>query len=66
MTREETASIIRRLPWHYKVCEGCDSVVHRRFDLCQNCHGYRFDHHISSVRACVARIERETKFTHEN
>lgn len=66
LDRQEVAAIIRRIPWKYKVCEQCDSVIHRRFDLCGKCHGYRFDHHIASVRACVSRIEHEPQFTHEN
>ena len=27
---------------HYKVCEGCDSVVSSNSVTCSQCHGYRF------------------------
>jgi len=30
-------------PYHYKVCEGCESIVAMRVTGCPNCHGYRFD-----------------------
>ncbi len=41
--RAAKAERIIAAPLGYKVCEGCESIVARRLDLCPNCSGYRFD-----------------------
>ena len=41
--REARAQKIIESPEHFKVCEGCESVVAARVVTCPNCHGYRFD-----------------------
>ena len=38
----QAAEIVGR-PQHYKICEGCDSIVARRVVVCPNCSGYRFN-----------------------
>ena len=38
----QAAEIIGR-PQHYKICEGCDSIVVRRVAACPNCSAYRFN-----------------------
>lgn len=38
----QAAEIVGR-PQHYKICEGCDSIVARRVAICPNCSGYRFN-----------------------
>ena len=30
-------------PQNYKICEGCDSIVSAKANLCPNCHAYNFD-----------------------
>jgi hypothetical protein len=41
--RAARAQKIIEAPEHFKVCEGCESVVTARVVTCPNCHGYRFD-----------------------
>lgn len=41
--RAARAEKIIGAPEHFKVCEGCDSIVTARVVGCPNCHGYRFD-----------------------
>ncbi len=41
--RAERAKKIIGAPEHFKVCEGCESIVAARVATCPNCHGYRFD-----------------------
>ncbi len=41
--RAKKAAEISAHPRHYKVCEGCESIVVARANTCPNCHGYRFD-----------------------
>ena len=46
MARENRAARATKIiaqPHHYKVCEGCDSIVVRGAVHCPSCHGYRFD-----------------------
>ncbi len=38
----QAAEIVGR-PQHYKICEGCESIVSRRVAICPNCSGYRFN-----------------------
>ena len=38
----QAAEIVGR-PQHYKICEGCDSIVARRVAVCPNCSSYRFN-----------------------
>ena len=38
----QAAEIVGR-PQHYKICEGCESIVARRVPICPNCSGYRFN-----------------------
>ncbi len=38
----QAAEIVGR-PQHYKICEGCDSIVARRVVVCPNCSSYRFN-----------------------
>ena len=41
--RAARAKKIIGAPEHFKVCEGCESIVAARVATCPNCHGYRFD-----------------------
>jgi uncharacterized paraquat-inducible protein A len=41
--RAQRAAQIAGQPEHYKVCEGCESIVVEDAVTCPNCHGYRFD-----------------------
>ena len=41
--RARQAAEIAGRPQHYKICEGCDSIVARRVAVCPNCSGYRFN-----------------------
>jgi len=47
--RARRAEKISASPEHFKVCEGCDSIVAARAAVCPNCHGYRFDEAAESV-----------------
>ena len=41
--RARQAAEIAGRPQHYKICEGCESIVSRRVPICPNCSGYRFN-----------------------
>ncbi len=41
--RLRSALKILALPFRYKVCLGCESIVGAQVNHCPNCHGYRFD-----------------------
>ncbi len=41
--RARQAAKILEMPAHYKVCEGCGSIVTSRTVSCPSCHAYRFD-----------------------
>jgi hypothetical protein len=41
--RVKSALKILALPFRYKVCTGCESIVGVQVNHCPNCHGYRFD-----------------------
>lgn len=41
--RSRQAAKILENPSHYKVCEGCGSIVTARSTACPNCHAYQFD-----------------------
>ena len=41
--RARQAAEIAGKPQHYKICEGCESIVSRRVPICPNCSGYRFN-----------------------
>lgn len=47
--RAARAKKIVEAPQHYKVCEGCESIVAARVVTCPNCHGYRFDEALERV-----------------
>ena len=49
MDRNQTANSIADNPDPYKVCEGCESIVLKKANLCPICHGYRFDESASRV-----------------
>ena len=36
-------------PAHYKICEGCDSIVMARAATCPNCASYRFEEDSAKV-----------------
>ena len=50
-SRARKAAEIIATPHHYKVCEGCDSIVAERVATCPNCYGYRFDEAAEEVVA---------------
>jgi uncharacterized paraquat-inducible protein A len=54
--RAERARKISASPEHFKVCEGCDSIVVARVATCPNCHGYRFDESPERVVAQAAAL----------
>jgi Zn finger protein HypA/HybF involved in hydrogenase expression len=41
--RAARAKTIISAPQHYKICQGCESIVTRRVATCPNCNGYRFN-----------------------
>ena len=41
--RARSALKILALPFNYKVCAGCESIVGTGVAHCPNCHSYRFD-----------------------
>ncbi len=41
--RARQAAKILETPAHYKVCEGCGSIVTLRTVSCPSCHAYLFD-----------------------
>lgn len=41
--RAERAQRIIEAPDHFKVCEGCDSIVTASVATCPNCNSYRFN-----------------------
>jgi len=43
LDRARRAQKIVENPGKYKICEGCDSIVASKVNLCPNCHGYRFE-----------------------
>ena len=47
--RAKKAAEIVATPHHYKVCEGCDSIVAERVATCPNCYGYRFEESAEAV-----------------
>ena len=48
-TRKKKAVQIALDAPHYKVCEGCGSIIVKRVNFCPNCHAYRFDDSIAGV-----------------
>lgn len=49
--RARRAAEIAAKPTHYKVCEGCESIITRNAGTCPNCHSYRFDENSERVVA---------------
>lgn len=41
--RRRQAEKILENPSHFKICEGCDSIVVKRVAICPGCDSYRFD-----------------------
>lgn len=60
MNRKERKQRIARQilanPARYQVCEGCDSVLNIRHDLCPNCRSYRFTREDQAVVTAVIEI----------
>jgi len=52
--RTSAADKIRNNPDHYKVCEGCGSIVVSKAGVCPNCNAYRFD---SSAEAVLKQVD---------
>jgi len=52
--RVSAADKIRHSPDHYKVCEGCGSIVVAKAGVCPNCNAYRFD---ISPEAVLKQVE---------
>ena len=50
--RQAQAAKIIQNASHFKVCEGCESIVKIHSLTCPNCHGYRFD---SSTERVIAQ-----------
>ena len=42
-SRLQIAKIITSRPEHFKVCEGCDSIVKESAPVCPSCLAYRFE-----------------------
>lgn len=40
---------IMAMPYRYKVCLGCDSIVGAKVSSCPNCHSYRFEESVEAV-----------------
>jgi len=41
--RARRAQKIVENPGKYKICEGCESIVATKVNICPNCHSYRFE-----------------------
>jgi hypothetical protein len=41
--RETKATLIAENPQHFKVCEGCESIVVMKAKTCPKCKAYRFE-----------------------
>ena len=44
--------------FHYKVCEGCDSIIFFSKVFCPKCNAYRFDDSPERVRSQVKKARR--------
>ncbi len=49
--RARRAQKIVENPGKYKICEGCESIVAVKVNICPNCHSYRFEEN----EDCVVR-----------
>lgn len=49
MDRARRAQKIVDNPSKYKICEGCESIVAVKVNICPNCHSYRFEDNQQSV-----------------
>ena len=47
---------IRQRPQDYKLCLGCDSVLHRPVIDCPRCHTYRFETDTELIRAAAIKL----------
>lgn len=63
--RAARAQKIIAAPEHFKICEGCDSIVTRKVSTCPNCHGYRFEEDPAAVvaQATVLATRQQTSVT---
>ncbi len=43
LDRARRAQKIVENPDKYKICEGCESIVAVKVNICPNCHSYRFE-----------------------
>ncbi len=43
LDRARRAQKIVDNPSKYKICEGCESIVAVKVNICPNCHSYRFE-----------------------
>ncbi|MEM0970616.1 MAG: hypothetical protein AAF191_02825 [Verrucomicrobiota bacterium] len=43
LDRARRAQKIIESPGKYKICEGCESIVASKVNVCPNCHSYRFE-----------------------
>ena len=62
LDRARRAQKIVDNPSKYKICEGCESIVAAKVQLCPNCHSYRFEENdelvIAQARALGSREQR--------
>ena len=44
-----SAAKIINTPMGYKLCEGCESILYQKNNICPSCSAYRFDENISRL-----------------
>lgn len=59
--RARQADKIVKNPAHYKVCEGCESIVVMSAVTCPSCHSYRFNEDATSVATQARHLARRQR-----
>lgn len=59
--RARQADKIVKNPTHYKVCEGCESIVVMSAITCPSCHSYRFNEDAATVAAHARQLARRQR-----
>lgn len=59
--RASQAAKITKNPSHYKICQGCDSIVVMKAHTCPNCASYRFEESAPAVIAQAKLLARRQR-----
>lgn len=59
--RASQAAKIIKNPTHYKICQGCDSIVVMKGHICPNCASYRFEESAAAVIAQAKLLGRRQR-----